>query len=408
MSAQQITSLIQRKARSGREAQAERAMSLGRALRLSAAKQAEQMMGLAVAVVGVTRRTIAQGQLGDCLDADALMLVMDGTDGQGGAAVLDAALVAGLVQHQIMGKIAPVIAGAPQRRSTATDAALCAPLVEGLLTRAGDLPDDQADAELLTGYRFGVWAKEPRQVQLVLDAADFEAIELTLDLAAGAGSGKLTLLLPHRVAEAPPEDVQTPPEGKAVTSGGRLAGNVMGLHAELTIALTRMKMPLQQVRGMKVGEVLDLGLKDMTHALILDSGGRAISRGTLGQIDGMRAVQVEQLRVNQHTEPRRRASDRADLDLPDVTLPLPEAQMDRRAQDKMAPEDQDAAMVQNSSAPRVPSLADVDVFGDLGDMSDLPDIAEAEKAADAQMSNRQSTQGASSEDDNSEPAQAVW
>jgi hypothetical protein len=58
MSAEQMTSLMQRKARTGREAYAERAMTLGRALRLTAAKQADQLMGMAMNALGVTRRTI--------------------------------------------------------------------------------------------------------------------------------------------------------------------------------------------------------------------------------------------------------------------------------------------------------------------------------------------------------------
>jgi len=59
MSAEQTVSLVQRKARTERDAHAARAMSLGRALRLTASKQAGSMMDLALGVLGVTRKTVS-------------------------------------------------------------------------------------------------------------------------------------------------------------------------------------------------------------------------------------------------------------------------------------------------------------------------------------------------------------
>lgn len=368
MSAEQAISLMQRKARTGREAQAARAMSLGRALRLTAAKQADQMLGLALGVLGVTRKPIGIEDVAASFDATTLILLMDGPGSQVAAAVLDAPLVTGLIQQQTMGRITPVPQEEPARQHTATDAALCAPFVEALLGRAALLPEDQADRELLQGYRFGVWAADPRVALLALEAPAFEVIEMTLDLAAGARVGKLTLVIPVPVRVATQEErAQTnrdgPPHSKS------LADNVLGLHAELTIALTRLRLPLQQITALTPGDLLDINLSSMTQALVLDKSGRAISRGTLGQIDGIRAVQVEQQKSRQQNEPRRRAADRAGLDLPDVTQPFA-AQPDRR-EPAAAP------------APDIPRLSDVDVFGDIDALPELPDMEDAAQAADA-------------------------
>ncbi len=395
MSAEQMTSLMQRKARTARDAQAARAMSLGRALRLAAAKQAEQLMGLALNALGVIRKKVDGTSVRDHLAPETLILLLDGPNCQVGAAILDPAIVTGLMQQQIMGKIKPAPPQGEPRLFTATDAALCAPFVEAWLAAAALLPEEEADCDLLKGYRFGVWAKEPRQAQLALDAADFEAVEVIFDMAGGVCTGKFILLLPHPVqaiAESAVADEDVP---QARVRGLTLGDTVMDLHADLTIALTRLKMPLQTASALKVGDLLDLNLSSMAQALILDGNGRAVSRGTLGQIDGVRAVQVEQRSATRHTQPRRRVTDREGLDLPDVTQSYSQVQ---------APDFMDA-MAQAV----VPSLSDVDIFGDLDDLPELPDLEKAELAADARMTDLKGSVTSQEEPDpTARRAQTEW
>lgn len=364
MVAEQTISLVQRKARTGSEAQAARAMSLGRALRLTTAKQADQMMALALGVLGVTRSTVSAADMVARLEPGALILLMDGPGVQVAAALLEETVVSGLIQQQTMGRIVPAIEGAAQRHFTATDAALCAPFVETLMVQAAPLPEVEEDRILLQGYRFGVWAQEARQAQLALGASAYEVIEMTLDLAGGARTGKLTLIMPEpeRMVDPVPED-GSEAHDKVVKSGG-LADIALGLHAELSIAITRIKLSLQQASALKPGDLLDLNLSTMAQALVIDVNGKVLSRGTLGQIDGMRAVQVEQQKTREHHQPRRRASDREDLDLPDVT---------QAAAKPYSPQKEDAA-----SDAGVPSMSDVDIFGSL---EALPDMLETEDAA---------------------------
>jgi flagellar motor switch/type III secretory pathway protein FliN len=363
MDAERTISLVQRKARTGRDAQAARAMSLARALRLTAAKQADRLMGLALAVLGVTRKTITAQDIAECFNGSSLVLLMDGPGTRGAAVVLDSVVVTGLIQQQTMGRVTSVPEGEAARRHTATDAALCSPFVEAVLSGAAILPEEAADRDLLHGYRFGVWANEPRQAQLALDAPSYQLIELTLDLAAGARAGKMLLIVPDPVRPA----FEPETEGEDAPVQGRpklLAENVLGLRAELTIALTRLKLPLQKVTALRVGDVLDLDLSSMAQALVLDTNGHAISRGTLGQIDGMRALQVEQQKTYAQPEPRRRAADRDGLDLPDVTA---------------APVQQDRRAAPAAPAPDIPRLSDVDIFGNLDDLPNLPEMEEQDE-----------------------------
>lgn len=373
-----MTSLVQRKARTGRDAQAARAMSLGRALRLMAAKQADQLMALPLNTLSVTRKALDPADIAATLEGESLILVMDGPNDQVAAVLLEPVIVAGLIQQQTMGKVTAAQEGAAARQHTATDAALCAPFVEALLKRAALLPDETAERELLQGYRFGVWAREPRQAQLVLDAAAYDLIEMTLDLAGGVRAGKLTLILPElaRARVTPDqESAGDAPDARDAPSLEKLGQNILSLNAELMIALTRMKLPLHRVLDLKAGDVLDLNLSSMAQALVIDGNGRAVSRGTLGQIDGMRALQVEQQKKGQRTQPRRRATDREALDLPDVTGA-------RAAASAVAAP---FAMDGDEYDVDLPSMSDVDIFGDLDNLPELPDMDEAARAADAHM-----------------------
>ena len=159
MSAEQTTTLVQRRARTAREAQAARTMSLARALRLTAAKQADQLMGLPLGTLSVTQRTLSAEDIPSRLEDASLMLLMDGAGDQVAAAILDPILVSGLIQQQTMGKVLAPPEGGETRSHTATDAALCAPFIESVLSRAATLPDVPEEGTLLQGYRFGVWAQ---------------------------------------------------------------------------------------------------------------------------------------------------------------------------------------------------------------------------------------------------------
>ncbi|QUJ77379.1 hypothetical protein KDD17_05110 [Sulfitobacter albidus] len=186
MSVGQVSSLVQRKARSGRESYDARAMTLARALRLTLARTAERRMALSVSVIGQTRSTVRGVDVAAALGDDLLLLLLEGGAGRVGLAALDADLAMGLVQAQTTGRIKPAEMNRP---FTATDAALCAPLVEDLLTNGAPLPDDAREGALLAGWRFGVRADGLRTACLALDMPDYDVLTLSLDLAAGAGRG---------------------------------------------------------------------------------------------------------------------------------------------------------------------------------------------------------------------------
>ncbi|QUJ77380.1 FliM/FliN family flagellar motor switch protein [Sulfitobacter albidus] len=118
---------------------------------------------------------------------------------------------------------------------------------------------------------------------------------------------------------APEEETAEPPVPLPPVT---LGDAVLDVQAELAIVIDALTLPLGDVNGFRPGDVVPLSITRLTGAMVLDTQGRTVARGTLGQVDGQRAVQVEQRRRGM-AHPMRRASDRADLDLPDVNAATP-------------------------------------------------------------------------------------
>ena len=347
---------MHRKVMLGQQDRQARAMSLPKALRLSTAKVANKMLGMAMAVIGARQSLSSGPNLPEHVPDDHLLLLFDGARGRIAAAMLEPALVGGLMQQQTMGNVTPQTEG-EGRRLTATDAAICAPFVEELLNRAGELPEEASERDLISGYTFGAHVEDARLLLLSLDAAEYEVIQLTLDIAAGKRQGTLTLLLP--VAEEVCDhsgDTEDDAAAQAAPKVG-LDKVVLRLDVELRIALSTLTLSLGKVQGLAVGDIFDLDVRAFDQATVVTREGRSIARGTLGQIDGTRALQLEHQSKAQRS-PRRRASDRSALDLPKVSG--------------------DGTGTQEHLHDAAPALADMrdleDGFADLPDLPDMSDL----------------------------------
>lgn len=77
-------SVLQRKARAGKQEHQARAMTVAKALRVSFAKVADKLLDLALAVIGVTRERCDGDQLPDKIDEAGLLLLLDGPGGATG------------------------------------------------------------------------------------------------------------------------------------------------------------------------------------------------------------------------------------------------------------------------------------------------------------------------------------
>lgn len=313
-------SVLARKTRAGREVRQSQTMSLAKALRLTLAKVADDQLDMAMAVIGARVETCNNEDLGQLFEDAGLLMLLDGVDRRRGAAVFDADLVGGLIQQQTMGKVTAALDGDP-RPMTATDAAICAPFLDMLLARAAPLPEEAADRALLDGYAFGARVGDTRLLLMALEESEYHIVHLTVDVAGGVRQGRIMLCLPSvlalRVGGVLSDPDTTDPATAVPPVVAKLDKNVLALKVELKVALATLTMPLRAMQKMAVDDVFDLGITAFDQAVVQTKEGRRLGSGVLGQINGMRAVQLEHV-ASSSIQPRRRAADRATLDLPSV------------------------------------------------------------------------------------------
>ncbi|MEM9968291.1 MAG: FliM/FliN family flagellar motor switch protein [Pseudomonadota bacterium] len=355
---------LRRMARAGVAEHQTKAMSLAKALRISVAKVADAELNLAMAVLALKVEARTGENIAEVLDDDALLILFEGSFQRRAGIVIDQAFVGSLIQQQTMGNVLADTSG-EMRRMTATDAAICAPFLEALFTATAPLPEDEAERELLSGYQFGAQADSARLLDMALDAHAYQVISLTFDIANGARQGKVTLCLPESTAQmqalhvSDTDDVST-----AALQSPTLKKTVLRLTTELNIALARLRMPLKQVSTLQVGQAIDIGTPSFEKARILTMAGRQLSSGVLGQLDGMRAVQVIPQAVKAD-HPRRRAGDVSPANL-GPPLPQAEAALPTLPDVDVVPEAEIGDLM-----PPLPGEPDLP---DLPDMSDLPEL----------------------------------
>jgi flagellar motor switch/type III secretory pathway protein FliN len=384
-------SVLQRKAQAGKQEHQARAMSVPKALRVSVAKSADDLFDLPMAVIGAVQEKCSSVGLPEKVDENGLMIFLDGPGGVTAGAVLGPEFVAALVQQQTTGRIAtPPPVG---RRLTATDAALCAPMIDEVFKRAHALVEEQADRDLLAPFRFGAKAESKRVFLMSLDVPDYQIVRLTVDVAAGAIQTVLVLLLP--VIERPAEREAALPEGTAPGEGARLEKAVMGLQAELWAVLAKVRLPLSRLERLAPGDVVGIPLDAFDKVQLVARDGRRIGQGVMGQIDGKRALQVDHRPVDAG-KPQRRASDRDDIDQVPVAplssektsgkraVPAGDSDFDDDLSDLPAIDITPVEESENLTGPDdLPDLSDLPEFSDLPELDDFDDIDDLLKMTSA-------------------------
>jgi flagellar motor switch/type III secretory pathway protein FliN len=257
-----------------------------KALRRSLARSAADLCDLPLAVLAARQANRTPEELPEHLSDKHLLVVLDGPNGRIGAATLDAALVTALIQKQTIGQ---VMGKAPsERHYTPTDAAMTAEFLETALKKVVAMLEGQSDQAIFSGYRFGAQVEDVRSLALGLEAEDYRVLSMTVDLAIGAMQGELNLILP----EPTPEEL-----GHGGASGPSLGRNMGAMRAELSAVLCKMRVPANEFTGLKVGDVLPLDQAFLYETDLLAVGGQSIAQGRLGQLNGSRAVRLNQPRT---------------------------------------------------------------------------------------------------------------
>ncbi len=263
-------------------------MSPGRALRLGLARAAAQLYDLPLQVTEVKTSVVGIDAVAGACGEEMLLALLDGPEGARGAVGLSRAMVAALIEVQVMGVVSTL--EVRDRVLTPTDAAMVAPWLDGALERVDRSLEEEPAAEpgkpgkdmgWMIGYRFGAMAEEPRALALALDAARFHLLRLTVDVALGRRIGEVLLLLP------------APPAAESAThaKGGAPAGeSFLQVPAELRVIAGRLSLPLSRAGALQPGDVLPLEGLSMASAELRSVDGSLAGKARLGRMGDHWAV----------------------------------------------------------------------------------------------------------------------
>lgn len=279
MAESQRRNLLRDLASAARRAQDSREMSPARALRLGLARAAAQLYELPLQVTEVQTEVLALDEVATACGAERLLALLDGPEGARGAVGLSRAMVAALIEVQVLGVVSTLEVGS--RRLTPTDAAMVAPWLDAALERVDHALEEDAapgrDSGWMIGYRFGAMAEEGRALALALDAPRFRLLRLTVDVALGRRIGEVLLLLPEAAPGARPE-----PGDRA-----RAAESLLQVPAELRVIAGRISLPLARAGALQPGDLLPLD-------------GLALGTAELRSVDGTLAGQARLGRRGEH------------------------------------------------------------------------------------------------------------
>jgi flagellar motor switch protein FliM len=296
MAGQAVNEVLSKKATAARREQEARVLSPSRALRRALSRSAEALWGLAISADSVQQEKLVLDACLDGVPRDALVMVLDGTDGATGAVVLDRATVRSLIEVQTLGRVTsqPL----DSRPLTQTDAAMCAPLLDAMLGRFSTNLSGHSAQEEFSGYRFGAMVEDTRALAAVMEASEFHSFLVSIEIGDGARRGDILLVLPVVPKPAPAPKPQPPRDPRLAKN----AQHMQMVEARIDAVLSRIRLPLAAAGRLKPGDLIPLP-EAVLNQVELSAGGVHVAIGCrLGQMGGLRAVR---LRLPAEAKPNR-------------------------------------------------------------------------------------------------------
>lgn len=261
--------VMRRLAKPARHSLADAGLDEGRAWRILAPRGAEEAAGLILSVRGFEMEEVFLEDLTGEWPAGTLAMML-AAEGQGpGLALADAALLAGLIEVQITGRV--LAAAPPERATTDADAALVGHMVDRWMQDVAEMLGQPAI------WRVGDRAPDPRAAQLAMEECGYYRRTVRFDLGDGAKEGTLSLAVPS----APPA------RAKAQGADPRLDAA-----AELRAVLHRIDVPLARIQGLAVGDVLALPGARIGAVAVETPEGRRVAAARLGRLGPHRALRI--------------------------------------------------------------------------------------------------------------------
>ncbi len=255
---------------------------------LALARAVQEEMGVPLRLVNFRIGRCSLAELVELLPEPSLICALDEGAGEStGVAILEAGLMAAMVEGLTTGAVTVAERGAA-RRPTRTDAALLAPVIDHALAGFEAGAAEAGLSDWARGFRFAATVDGGRGLSLMLEDVIYRLLEAEVDLAAGARSGKVLLAVPEGRASVATIDR---PASDARFSQD-LAKQVGGAAVRLDAVLMRISLPLGVVMGLQVGQELALPQAEIGRIAMEGLDGRKVGGGRLGRQGNQRAIRL--------------------------------------------------------------------------------------------------------------------
>jgi flagellar motor switch protein FliM len=274
---------MRRKAGAGRPAPEVGRMTPARAWKTAIPRAAEDTLAVIVSVLRVEEERVVRDSLPGLIGQQALITVLEGPEERFGVAIIDATVLAAVIEAATTGRIGsrPVV----PREPTRTDATIAADLLDAVLDGFETHLSEMDEAPNLAGYRYAAPMVDARAMTITLADGPYSVFRLQLDLGGGLRQGEIIAAFP-----VAPRGVGSGRDIAAFQQA--LADNVMGAPAELDATLYRMQMPLSEVSQLRPDDILRVPLAALGLVDVGATGGPLVARARLGQQGGFRALRI--------------------------------------------------------------------------------------------------------------------
>ncbi|MGI1663841.1 FliM/FliN family flagellar motor switch protein [Palleronia sp. KMU-117] len=283
---QTALSVMRRKAGALRGPLSSTVMSSARAWHQTLPRVADDHLGVELSVLSVHEAAQPATAAVAALPEGGLLMLMRDDRGRTGLCCLDAPALASVIEAQTTGQVGR--APPPERRPTATDAALVADLVDAVCAAFDAAVGVMSQRPIHAGARFAGYLCDARTAAMALSDGPLHAVRIAIDFGGGARQGALSLLMPPFAPLSGRADA--PAAGRHL--GEELRPVVMEGRVQLEAVLCRLRLPLQRIRALAPGDRLRVPAKALIGLSLEARDGRPVGRARLGQIEGRKAVRL--------------------------------------------------------------------------------------------------------------------
>jgi flagellar motor switch protein FliM len=214
---------------------------------------------------------------------------------------MDADLVNNLVEI-LTGSVAVSGADAVPRPFTGIDAVLCRQFVNLLMEKFREVLGEALGRDYLGHYSYARYETVAVPLVHVLPRTSWAVFALTLDIGEDGRTGALQLVLPAAIFQAIDEGEIAlragADQGQEALWRNHMETALSASRMALDTVLERLMLPLGQVTGLRVGDLIDLPggtLSGITVEMPAPKGPILLARGRLGQFAGRKVVKVTEV-----------------------------------------------------------------------------------------------------------------